>query len=78
MGKGSCWPKRVLFRLIRRARHNVCIAYLNKAEGGDLFLNDTIGQGRVRNPDTLQVQVKPRVFVNPVCDVRDVWIAEAE
>ena len=48
--------------------------YLDEPQCGEVLLHDTIREGWVSNPDALQVQIEPTVFINPVRDVRSIYI----
>ena len=45
---------------------------LSKTQGGDLLLHETPAEGRVGDPDTLEVEVSVRVFVQEVGDIGNV------
>ena len=51
-----------------------CVSsYLDKAESWDFLLDDTVCQGWICNPDAFEIKVKLRMFIYPVCNIRDVF-----
>lgn len=51
---------------------------LDETESGDLFLDDAIGQRGISDGYSFEVEVEARVFVDVVCDIRDVWEEEKD